>query len=352
MRTLTSKIYPRQRLSKILQPLRNKKAIGLTNGTFDILHAGHVLYLENAKKQCDILVVSINTDLSVRKYKDPQRPIISELDRASIIAALESVDYVTFHSERHMQTTLETLKPNYYIKGGDYKEDQLTSKDILKKWGGKVIILPFVKGKSTSAIIEKIQNAYTTISLPQQKRLKKAKAVILDRDGVINEEIEYLYEPEKFRFLEGVLAGLKKMQEMEFQIVIATIQAGIGLGYFTKEDFFRVNKTMLKGFHEHGIVVSKIYFCPHSVSEKCICRKPEIGLIKRAQKDLNLDLDQSWVIGDRTRDIEAGRRAGCRTILVESGYRDKDEEFITKPDFIVHNLVEASEIIKKNETND
>lgn len=352
MRTIASKIYTRKRLKNILlSTQRAGKKIGLTNGTFDILHAGHALYLEAAKKKCDILVVSVNTDTSVRKYKDPDRPINSQIDRANVIASLESVDYVTFHKEPKMRTTLTLLRPDYYIKGGDYQEDKLTSKDILEEWGGKVIIIPFVEGKSTSAIIQKIGSLYVDQPLPitllREKNTKRAKAVILDRDGVINEEVEYLHEPEKFQFIEGVLDGLTKIRNMGFEIVIVTTQAGIGLGYFTQEDFFTVNKVMLRGFHEHGIVISKIYFCPHSVSEKCTCRKPEIRLIKRAQKDLNLDLSKSWVIGDKTVDIETGRRAGCHTVLVRSGYGGKDREFSVEPDFIVDNLVEAAEAIKR-----
>lgn len=353
MKSISSKIYNREALIDFIQKEHGKgKKIGLTNGTFDILHAGHVLYLEAAKKICDILVVSLNTDISVRKYKDDSRPINPQQDRAIIIASLESVDYVTFHNEEKMQTTLELLRPDLYIKGGDYTSSSLTSSHVLKKWGGEVKILPFIEGKSTSNIINKIQNlSNTTISLESASHVFE-QAVILDRDGVINEEVEYLHTPEKFQFIKNALVGIKEMQEMGFAIVIVTTQAGIGLGYFTKEDFFKVNKIMLKGFNDYGIRISKIYFCPHSVLDYCICRKPNIGLIEKAKEDLNIKLQNSWVIGDKTADILAGKKAGCRTILVLTGHAGQDREFSVDPDFVANDLQEASEIIKKNKIHE
>jgi len=351
VKSIVSKIYKREELVDILQKKREAgKKIGVTNGTFDILHAGHVLYLEAAKKICDILVVSINTDESVKKYKDVNRPINPQEDRATIIASLQGVDYVTFHNEEKMQTTLELLRPDFYIKGGDYTESLLTSSDVLKGWGGKVKILPFIEGKSTTTIIKKIKQLSDS-SIPvsiENVSSSFVSAVILDRDGVINEEVEYLHMPEKFQFIKNALVGIKEMQRMGFKIVIATTQAGIGLGYFTKEDFFKVNKVMLKGFSDFGITISKIYFCPHSKSENCACRKPNIELIERAKKDLNINLQNSWVIGDKTADILAGKKAGCKTILVLTGHAGKDKEFPTEPDFKARDLQEASEIIRKN----
>ena len=157
-----------------------------------------------------------------------------------------------------------------------------------------------------------------------------------------------MHETEKFRFVHNAIEGIKKMQELGFEIVVATVQAGIGLGYFSKEDFYKVNKVMLKGFKENGIIASRVYFCGHSVADNCNCRKPKTGLIERAKEDLNLDLNKSWVIGDKTADILAGKNAGCRTILVKTGHAGNDKEFDVKPDFIAKDLLEAAEIVKKN----
>ncbi|MBI2546186.1 HAD-IIIA family hydrolase [Candidatus Woesearchaeota archaeon] len=350
MRDIKTKIYPREELVKILEPLKAAgKKIGLTNGAFDILHAGHVRYLEDAKKKCDILVVSVNTDSSVKEYKDDGRPIVPEQERAAVVAALESVDYVTFHAERRMRAALEALKPKYYIKGGDYKTTELTSRDVLEQWGGEVVLIPLVEGKSTTNIIQKVLDVYGNkpISIDAQAQVT-GKAVILDRDGVINEEVEYLHEPDKFRFVPRALEGIRKMQDLGFQIVVATLQAGIGLGYFTKEDFYKVNKVMLKGFKEHGIIASRVYFCPHAVQDNCRCRKPKTGLFDRAKEDLKLEMGKSWAIGDKTADILAGKNAGCRTILVKTGHAGNDKEFDIKPEFVAKDLVEAAEIIERH----
>lgn len=352
MRDISTKIYQREALATILQQYKEKgKKIGLTNGAFDILHTGHVLYLQEAKKQCDILVVSINTDSSIKEYKDSGRPIVSQDERAAIVAALESVDFVTFHNERRMKTTLEVLKPDYYIKGGDYAISNLTSSETLKQWGGKPLLLNYRKGKSTTNLIQKILDRYNNlpVSIDLDTKVSATKTVILDRDGVINEEIEYLHEPEKFRFLPGALEGIKCIQDMGYQIVIITNQAGIGLGYFSKEDFYKVNKVMLRGFHDHGIVVAKIYFCPHSLSENCFCRKPKTGLFLRAQEDLHLDFSQCWTIGDKRADIAAGKAAGSRTILVQSGHAGRDKEFPVEPDFVVRDLAEAAHVIETHQ---
>ncbi len=350
IRSIKSKIYTREELVKVLEPLKAAgKKIGLTNGAFDILHAGHVSYLEEAKKKCDILVVSVNTDSSVKEYKGDDRPIVPEMERAMIVAALESVDYVTFHNERRMRAALEAIKPKYYIKGGDYKTTELTSRGVLEQWGGEVVLIPLVEGKSTTNIIQRVMDVHGNKPVEIEVGKKEvAKAIILDRDGVINEEVEYLHEPEKFKFVNSALEGMKRMQELGFHIVVATVQAGIGLGYFTKEDFYKVNKIMLKGFKENGVIASKVYFCPHSVSDNCNCRKPKTGLFDRAKEDLNLDMRKSWAIGDKTADIVAGKNAGCKTILVKTGHAGSDKEFDVKPDFIANDLLEAAEIIKEN----
>lgn len=346
MRSIKSKIYKREDLATIIASLKKEgKKVGFTNGVFDILHAGHVVYLEKAKEICDVLIVSLNTDASVKEYKGDMRPIVPEQKRAEVVAALESVNYVTFHPERRMRTTLEILKPDYYIKGGDYDAKSLTSSDVLVKWGGEVRFIPLVEGISTTNIINKIIATYQTVKIENHGTVTPKKVVILDRDGVINEEIEYLHEPEKFKFIPGVIGALQKLQENGYALVIATVQAGIGLGYFTEEDFYKVNRYMLRELSQNGITISKIYFCPHSISENCNCRKPKTGMFEQAAKDLQVNLSDCWVVGDKSSDVIAGKSVGCHTILVETGHAGRDAETSTKPDFIAKDLAKATDII-------
>lgn len=339
-----TKIIPREELRKVVETLQQQgKKVGFTCGAFDLLHAGHVRYLEEAKKKCDILIVAVNTDESVRGYKGAKRPILPEGERMRLMAGLEAVDYVTPMLELRPRELLALLKPNFYFKGGDYSVHELKSRDVLDEWGGEAIVLPLVEGRSTSNIIDRVVQKELTESIPW--RPHSGKAVFLDRDGTINEDVPFLHDPKKFKLLPKAAEGMKRMKELGYRLIIVTNQQGIGLGYFPEEDFFQVNSAMFRQLSPHGIVVSKIYFCPHSEAEDCECRKPKIGLLKRAEKDLGLDLSICFFIGDKVLDIETGEKAGCKTILV--GSKDQGGSPVS-PDFYAANLLEAADIISKN----
>ncbi|MBQ3438236.1 MAG: D-glycero-beta-D-manno-heptose 1-phosphate adenylyltransferase [Fusobacterium sp.] len=132
------------------------KKVVFTNGCFDILHVGHISYLEMAKKQGDILIVGVNSDESTKRLKGPTRPINSEKDRAAMLSALKAVDYTVIFEEDTPEDLIAYLKPSIHVKGGDYKKENLPETKIVEAYGGKVIILNFVEGKSTTNIINKI----------------------------------------------------------------------------------------------------------------------------------------------------------------------------------------------------
>ena len=144
---------------KIRENLRqqNKKVV-ITNGCFDILHVGHVRYLQQTKSFGDILIVLMNSDLSVKKIKGEDRPINNENDRAEILSALSCVDYVVKFDETSVSNLLEKLKPDVYTKGADYTLETLPERDIVKKLNIEVKFIDFVNGKSTTNLIEKIKN--------------------------------------------------------------------------------------------------------------------------------------------------------------------------------------------------
>jgi len=131
--------------------------IVFTNGCFDILHAGHVTYLEAAKAQGDVLVLGLNTDESVRRLKGPERPINNELDRAKVVGALQAVDYVVLFGEQTAEAVIAEVKPDVYVKGGDYTLDTLPEAKIVQSYGGKVAFIDMVEGRSTTNIINKIK---------------------------------------------------------------------------------------------------------------------------------------------------------------------------------------------------
>jgi len=156
-----NKIYSREKLKDKIDALREKgKKIVFTNGCFDILHVGHTRYLKEAKKQGDILVLGLNSDESVRSLKGEKRPLIPENERADMVASLESIDYVTIFHELTPLELIEYLKPDVLVKGGDWKEKDVVGRDSVAAWGGRVVIIPEIKGSSTTNIIEKVKKAY------------------------------------------------------------------------------------------------------------------------------------------------------------------------------------------------
>lgn len=133
------------------------KKVVFTNGCFDILHAGHVTYLEKARSFGDCLVLGLNTDASVRANKGPSRPINSELDRAKVVGALKAVDYVVLFGEQTAEKLIAKVKPDVYVKGGDYTLDTLPEAKIVMSYGGKVEFVTMVEGRSTTNVIRKIK---------------------------------------------------------------------------------------------------------------------------------------------------------------------------------------------------
>jgi len=142
--------------NKIDELKKTGKKIIFTNGCFDILHWGHVSYLKKAKELGDYLVLALNTDQSVQKLKGPTRPINNQHDRALVINELKSIDFVTFFSEETPFNVINLIKPDIIAKGGDYNPNQVIGKEIVESYGGYVAIIPFVDGKSTTNVINKI----------------------------------------------------------------------------------------------------------------------------------------------------------------------------------------------------
>jgi len=156
-----NKILERNVLKNKLEELRKKgKKIAFTNGCFDILHVGHVRYLREAKKTADVLVLALNSDSSVRSIKGEERPLVNENERAEMLAALEFVDFITIFEELTPLELIICLKPDILIKGGDWPEEKVVGREEVKKWGGRVAIIPEIEGKSTTNIVEKIKKLY------------------------------------------------------------------------------------------------------------------------------------------------------------------------------------------------
>lgn len=160
------KIRNLPQMKAILARLRRQgKKVAFTNGCFDILHVGHIRYLEKARSLADILVVGLNTDRSVRAIKGEKRPIVPEKERAEVLAALEGIDYIVFFDDPDPFKLISALKPDVLIKGADWPKDRIVGRDIVEGKGGKVVRIPLVPGASSTGIIERI----TKIYCPTQK---------------------------------------------------------------------------------------------------------------------------------------------------------------------------------------
>ena len=158
---MKQKVKARRELLRIINDLKAEgKRIVFTNGCFDLLHIGHVRYLEEAKALGDVLVVGVNSDASVRKLKGPKRPILPEAERAEILSGLGCVDYITLFDEIDPLKLITSLRPNVLVKGGDWTKEQTVGKEVVERSGGEVVIIPFVKGASTSTLIETILKKY------------------------------------------------------------------------------------------------------------------------------------------------------------------------------------------------
>ena len=154
---MKNNIIPQKDITKLIKKLKNrKKKIVFTNGVFDILHRGHVEYLAKAKSFGDILILGLNSDASVRRLKGKSRPINKQTDRAIVLLALESVDYVIYFSEDTPLNLIQSVKPDVLVKGADYKITEIVGADFVKSSGGTVKRVKFLQGRSTSSILKKL----------------------------------------------------------------------------------------------------------------------------------------------------------------------------------------------------
>ena len=173
----------------------------------------------------------------------------------------------------------------------------------------------------------------------------RQRAVFLDRDGVINKEVGYLHKIEDFEFIDGVFEACKHFQALGYKLIIITNQSGIARGYYQEEDFHILTKWMLTQFANQGIDILYVSFCPHGPESSCKCRKPQPGMLIEARDKFDIDMKNSWMIGDKEADVGAANAAGINnTILVKSGHTI--DQANSKAKFILKSIKKAIGIIK------
>ena len=170
------------------------------------------------------------------------------------------------------------------------------------------------------------------------------KTIFLDRDGVINKDINYLHKIDDFEFIDGIFDACLYFQSLGYKIIIITNQSGISRGYYSELDYQNLTQWMLAKFKKENINILDIFHCPHSQNSTCDCRKPKPGMFLKAKTKHNTDMEKSWMIGDKERDTIAANSAGIdNTILVRSGHRIDESNSNAK--IIINSIRQAKQII-------
>ena len=179
-----------------------------------------------------------------------------------------------------------------------------------------------------------------------------SKAAFLDRDGTIIEEKDFIKSPDQIEFIPGSIDAIKMLRSLGYKIVVISNQSGIGRGILTEKMVSDVNQSFLRRLEDHGAPIDGLYFCPHHPEDNCDCRKPKTGMIERAVRELELDLKDAVVIGDKLADIQLGKNIGATTVLVLTGYGKKVLDELTdshpdeEPNFVAENLSGAASWLK------
>jgi D-glycero-D-manno-heptose 1,7-bisphosphate phosphatase len=186
--------------------------------------------------------------------------------------------------------------------------------------------------------------------MPSGQRVSEVamhRAIFMDRDGTVSEEIGYMYHTHLYKPFPWTGPAIRKINEAGMKAVLITNQSGIERGYFPESQVHEVHDILRAELARHNAILDAVYYCPHQPETDCDCRKPRPGMLLRAQSELEIDMTQSYMIGDKYVDLEAGYAAGLRSILVLTGYGrgefEKCKDLPRQPDFVAENLLEAVE---------
>lgn len=247
---------------------------------------------------------------------------------------------------------------NYIEKGisSDFGKDIFPKLVSLNKPLFAYNTTEYIKDIGTIERLKEVEEDYISGKVSRSNKSNKQKAVFIDRDGVINSEAEPLDSPDKFKFLPDVKDAIKLLNKSDYLSVVVTNQPIIAKGFASEKQVLEVHNYMEYVLGKEGCYLDRIYYCPHHPEKgykgeikefkiDCSCRKPATGMIDKAAQEMNIDLTNSFIIGDRTVDIMTGKNANLITILVRQGFAGEDRKFNCTPDFIFENLLEASQFI-------
>jgi len=300
--------------------------------------------------------------LMVHPNDHPYDSDLLEIDKLSKV--------VQFHSKPHQEgryysnlvnAALYIFSPKIfdYIKENEFSD---FGKDIFPKVISQENLYAYktteyLKDMGTPERLKKVEKDILTGKVARLNKKNKQKAIFLDRDGVINKEVDNLSKIDDFELLDGVIEALKLINKSEYIAIVVTNQPAIAKGFLTEEELFEIHKKMDTLLGEGRAYVDGLFYCPHHPEKgfegeieelkiDCECRKPKSGMLLEAAKKYNINLKESWIIGDRYVDIQAGKNVECKTVLVQTGYAGDDKvTFGIESDFVFSDLKAAVQSI-------
>jgi len=315
-------------LNKVLLNIKNN-SIGTINGTFDLLHKGHVDGINQAKNKVDHLFILVNDDKSVKRYKGPTRPIESIETRKNNLNSKFPTCYILHFSDLTPIKILLKINPNIHF--------------ISEDWGGSPVENYFLN--NTEIILIKKNYDISTSKKIGKANIKENLnyGVFLDRDGTITKDNNYINTLQNFSFLENSIDGMLALSEKKFKLIVVTNQSAVSKGLIEKKDALAFNRKIVTDSKKFGIKIDQIY-TSYSDSDSSPYRKPNNKFLELAADKFGLALSRSWFIGDKETDMLTGKLSNTKTIFIgdQKNVNSKLVDYFTK------DLFSASKIILDN----
>lgn len=322
--------------------------------TFHARHGGDAsLFLHPNDHPHDSDLVEVDTEnkiIAFHPYPHPEGSEYANLVNAAL--------YIVRRSSLQPWLNLAQEPPKIIDFAKDLFPQMLVAGSQLYGWNSH----EYIRDVGTPERLDKAERDIASGIFEQGSSLTARPAVFLDRDGVINKEVGFLNHREQFTLLPGAGEAIRKLNREGILVVVVTNQPVLARGECTTEELRAIHARMDYVLGKQGAYIDRLYYCPHHPDKgfpgevpelkiTCSCRKPEIALLLQAKADMNIDMEGSWMVGDRTGDILAGSRAGLRTILVQTGDAGKDCKYAAIPDHMCTDLFSAVELILSNSKN-
>ncbi len=289
---------------------------------------------------------------------------------SDLVKIAKDMRIVTFHNKPHKKgeyfrniasAALQILSPkilSYIPKGtySDFARDIFPQALASSEYIYAFLTSEYIKDIGTVNRLKEVEKDIISRRVARLNKKKKQKAIFMDRDGVLNQEVNLVRSPEELILLPEVAKAVRTINNSDYLAIVITNQPAIAKGFMSEEDLEEIHAKLETLLGSEQAYVDRIYYCPHHPERgfagerlaykiECDCRKPKIGLIKKAADELNINLEESFIIGDTTTDIMTGINAGIKTVLVRTRHKGEDQKFPCEPDFAFENLIEAVDFI-------